>query len=151
MKKNNRALKHKVFGPVEAARNERLSAKLLELAQQPKKSTKAEVEVDGHIRGEHPTIHADANDVMETEADAKAGKGMCALQSLSTPIPASLVVPMACAMSPVVSSLVCSIVLHDQDAGFQECLFYHLLGTAADIIRVDLDSTLQLDFTLDEL
>ncbi|KAI0128655.1 hypothetical protein BJ170DRAFT_339538 [Xylariales sp. AK1849] len=35
-KANNQRLKSKVFGPVEAARMERLSAKLLELAAQPK-------------------------------------------------------------------------------------------------------------------
>lgn len=35
-KANNQRLKSKVFGPVEAARAERLSAKLLELAAQPK-------------------------------------------------------------------------------------------------------------------
>ncbi|KAF3063790.1 hypothetical protein GL218_01449 [Daldinia childiae] len=35
-KTNNQRLKAKVFGPVEAARAERLSAKLLELAAQPK-------------------------------------------------------------------------------------------------------------------
>ncbi|KAK6439721.1 hypothetical protein LTR95_004075 [Oleoguttula sp. CCFEE 5521] len=36
IKKNNTALRKKVFGPVEKARNERLSAKLLALAQQEK-------------------------------------------------------------------------------------------------------------------
>jgi hypothetical protein len=35
-KANNRRLVKHVFGPAEAARNERLSAKLLELAKQPK-------------------------------------------------------------------------------------------------------------------
>ncbi|KAI1096462.1 hypothetical protein F5B19DRAFT_148019 [Rostrohypoxylon terebratum] len=35
-KANNQRLKSKVFGPVEVARAERLSAKLLELAAQPK-------------------------------------------------------------------------------------------------------------------
>ncbi|KAH8673692.1 hypothetical protein BX600DRAFT_455978 [Xylariales sp. PMI_506] len=35
-KTNNQRLKAKVFGPVEAARIERLSSKLLELAAQPK-------------------------------------------------------------------------------------------------------------------
>lgn len=35
-KANNQRLKAKVFGPVESARQERLSAKLLELASQPK-------------------------------------------------------------------------------------------------------------------
>lgn len=36
VKANNRRLKTNVFGPVESARTERLSAKLLELAAQPK-------------------------------------------------------------------------------------------------------------------
>jgi hypothetical protein len=36
IKTNNKALKKNVFGPVETARTERLSAKLLELASQPK-------------------------------------------------------------------------------------------------------------------
>lgn len=36
VKANNQRLKRGVFGPVEAARQERLSAKLLEIASQPK-------------------------------------------------------------------------------------------------------------------
>lgn len=36
LKANNQRLKKNVFGPVEAARNERLSAKLLALAAEPK-------------------------------------------------------------------------------------------------------------------
>lgn len=36
VKANNRRLKKNVFGPVEAARAERLSAKLLAIASQPK-------------------------------------------------------------------------------------------------------------------
>ena len=36
LKANNRRLKKNVFGPVEAARNERLSAKLLALAAEAK-------------------------------------------------------------------------------------------------------------------
>lgn len=43
-KANNAALKSKVFGPVEDARTQRLSAKLLELAQQPKKKDDVDVE-----------------------------------------------------------------------------------------------------------
>ena len=35
-KANHQKLKSRVFGPVESARTERLSAKLLELASQPK-------------------------------------------------------------------------------------------------------------------
>ncbi|KAL1590659.1 hypothetical protein WHR41_00577 [Cladosporium halotolerans] len=44
-KKNNQALSKRVFAPVEAARNERLSAKLLELARQPK-APKEEMEIE---------------------------------------------------------------------------------------------------------
>lgn len=36
IKANNQRLKAKVFGPVESARQERLSAKLMELVSQPK-------------------------------------------------------------------------------------------------------------------
>jgi hypothetical protein len=45
VKKNKAGLKKKVFGPVETARNERLNAKLLELAQQAKPE-RPEMEVD---------------------------------------------------------------------------------------------------------
>ncbi len=40
IKSNNSKLKTRVFGPVETARTERLSAKLLELASQPRPSNK---------------------------------------------------------------------------------------------------------------
>jgi hypothetical protein len=44
IKKNKAVLKKRVFGPVETARNERLSAKLLELANAPKEKMEVEVE-----------------------------------------------------------------------------------------------------------
>ena len=50
VKKANRSkLRARVFGPVENARTERLSAKLLELAAEPKpgKETGEEMEVEG--------------------------------------------------------------------------------------------------------
>jgi hypothetical protein len=47
VKANNRRLKATVFGPVESARTERLSAKLLELAAQPKPKKEAEESADG--------------------------------------------------------------------------------------------------------
>ena len=50
-KANNARLKSRVFGPVETARNERLSAKLLELASQPKpKKEDVNMELDGTFR-----------------------------------------------------------------------------------------------------
>ena len=49
-KANNARLKAGVFGPVESARNERLSKKLLELASQPKpKKDDVVMDVDGMI------------------------------------------------------------------------------------------------------
>ena len=49
-KANNARLKSGVFGPVESARNERLSAKLLELASQPKpKKEHVVMEVEGIV------------------------------------------------------------------------------------------------------
>lgn len=48
IKKNNQKLKARVFGPVEAARNKRLNAKLMELASPPKPPrAQKEVEKDG--------------------------------------------------------------------------------------------------------
>jgi hypothetical protein len=47
-KANNLKLRSKVFGPVEDARKDRLSAKLLELASKPKEKTEDDIEmVDG--------------------------------------------------------------------------------------------------------
>ncbi|SPN98337.1 uncharacterized protein DNG_01384 [Cephalotrichum gorgonifer] len=45
-KANNRKLKANVFGPVEDARAERLSAKLMEVANQPKPIVDAEMKTD---------------------------------------------------------------------------------------------------------
>lgn len=46
-KANNQKLKANVFGPIETARTERLSAKLLELASQPKlKPAKEDIDME---------------------------------------------------------------------------------------------------------
>lgn len=52
VKSNNQRLKQNVFGPVEAARTERLAAKLQELISQPKPSeAKKEIEMQD-VEGE---------------------------------------------------------------------------------------------------
>lgn len=51
IKANNRRLKKNVFGPIEAARNERLSAKLQELIAQPKPEREVEVEMEAVDEG----------------------------------------------------------------------------------------------------
>ncbi|KAI1378275.1 hypothetical protein F4677DRAFT_389602 [Hypoxylon crocopeplum] len=67
-KANNQRLKSKVFGPVEEARAERLSAKLLELAAQPKppkpESTEMKIVDEG---AEEATAAADTNDTMDVD------------------------------------------------------------------------------------
>ena len=45
-KNNNQRLKKNVFGPIESARTERLAAKLLELAAQPKPQNVPETEME---------------------------------------------------------------------------------------------------------
>ncbi|RYP03374.1 hypothetical protein DL764_005189 [Monosporascus ibericus] len=77
-KANNRRLKANVFGPVESARAERLSAKLLELASQPKPEVKevkvaedveaAEEEEEAEAMMEEDTAAAEnANDTMDVD------------------------------------------------------------------------------------
>lgn len=85
VKANNRVLKATVFGPVESARTERLSAKLLELAAQPK--PKKEVEkADGmnHMYTMSPDAVPLTSSTAETEdantieaSDAAAVSSMC--------------------------------------------------------------------------
>jgi hypothetical protein len=93
VKKNNQKLKKHVFGPIESARNERLNARLLELASQPKPArTGMEVERDGNStppqKSEHTpndSVSAEGRDGTEAKDD-QAGRS----SSLSIPIPASL-------------------------------------------------------------
>ncbi|KAI8966871.1 hypothetical protein F5Y11DRAFT_343239 [Daldinia sp. FL1419] len=72
-KANNQRLKAKVFGPVEAARAERLSAKLIELAAQPKpQSDEAEMKIaDGAedvVKEEDAAATADADNTMDVDS-----------------------------------------------------------------------------------
>ncbi|EHA54050.1 hypothetical protein MCOR27_007000 [Pyricularia oryzae] len=68
-KANNQRLKRNVFGPVEAARNERLSAKLMEIATQPKeaKMEDAAPESDENAQAEDAAEDATAT-VMEVDS-----------------------------------------------------------------------------------
>ncbi|KAI6767881.1 hypothetical protein HG530_005890 [Fusarium avenaceum] len=74
-KANNRRLVKNVFGPAEAARNERLSAKLLEVAKQPKPES-SDVNMNNSAQNEE--INDDANEsaqeVEETTMDVDSVK-----------------------------------------------------------------------------
>ncbi|KAF2086956.1 hypothetical protein K490DRAFT_66268 [Saccharata proteae CBS 121410] len=64
-KTNNQKLKSKVFGPVESARTERLSAKLLELAQQSKPEKAETQKANTEVEAEEPTTDAQADEQTE--------------------------------------------------------------------------------------
>ncbi|GAB7322810.1 hypothetical protein MBLNU13_g05379t1 [Cladosporium sp. NU13] len=133
-KKNNQALSKRVFGPVEAARNERLSAKLLALAQQPK-APREEMEIE--------------KDTADKEATAEG------TPSLSIPIPKSiaskdhhhqLLTPPS---TPPTSNNTPTNPILDragQHAMAQEQLFFHLLGASSDILGFDEGGDLRLAF-----
>lgn len=57
-KANNQRLKKNVFGPVEAERTERLSAKLIELAKQPKPEREEIADVAEDDVAEEPAAEA---------------------------------------------------------------------------------------------
>ncbi|OAQ95848.1 hypothetical protein LLEC1_00271 [Akanthomyces lecanii] len=72
-KANNQRLAASVFGPAETARAERLSAKLLEVAKQPKPETSdAKMEEDADVVEEAPVEAGDATmDVDEKRTASK--------------------------------------------------------------------------------
>ncbi|OAA34420.1 putative protein family UPF0642 [Metarhizium rileyi] len=72
-KENNRRKAASVFSPAEVARNERLSAKLLELAKQPKPES-SDVNMDANaINGEDVDV-AQLGDDSGMEIDSKPSK-----------------------------------------------------------------------------
>ena len=161
VKKNKQNLKKKVFAPVETARNERLSAKLLELANQPK-PLRAEMEVEGDgmsqsqdTRNDHVTdsfISAEAKDDAGSDArEDKATEGVSPSMSISIPISllynhtGSLPTPPATPISEATGTVPFLDILA-QKALAKEMLFYHFLGTSNDIIGFDENGDLELSF-----
>jgi len=156
-KKNNQALSKRVFGPVEAARNERLSAKLLALAQQPK-APKEEMEIEKGTQTRHHAFTTGAaadrsTDTADNEATAEG------TPSLSIPIPKGiafndhhhqqLLTPPS---SPPTSNNTPANPILDragQHAMAQEQLFFHLLGASSDILGFDEEGDLRLAFHTD--
>lgn len=160
VKKNKQNLKKKVFGPVETARNDRLSAKLLELASQPKPpKAEMDVEQDG-MRQDIYTIlrpclaniplRTDAKDTTDPEAKDKATGGVST--SLSISIPASLLHSNAQNLPSPPATPTNQPATHAipdmpaQKALAKGLLFHHLLGASTDIIGFDENGDLQLSF-----
>jgi len=164
-KKNNQALSKRVFGPVEAARNERLSAKLLALAQQPK-APREEMEIEKGERTQHQRtrtrmrIHTTETNTSLTESgDKDSGAAAEGTPSLSIPIPqcftsssrdhALLTPPSTPLFNNNNNNNMPATPILDhagQLAMAQEQLFYHLLGASSDVLGFDEDGDLRLAF-----
>jgi len=87
IKRNNSKLRARVFGPVEDARTERLSAKLLELASQPKPQ-KEGLEIDKEnceyiVCTFITQAVANTGTAMKNEENTEEAEGMSSLASLS--------------------------------------------------------------------
>ncbi|KAG9628927.1 hypothetical protein KCU64_g17681, partial [Aureobasidium melanogenum] len=148
-KTNNRKLKKNVFGPVETARTERLSQKLLELASQPK-PPKSDMEVE------------ESNDSKQAESEAKATNANGALNALAIPVPKSLAhqCPATAAASmnmltpPPTPPLDISDFSNPSVGSAHrryadEQLFFHLLGVSTDIHGFDSFGNICLGFGSD--
>jgi hypothetical protein len=164
VKKNRQNLKKNVFGPVEAARNERLSAKLLELASKAKPPRpEMEVEQDGMTQLDNKTrIHTlESNQYTSTEStnpseeasENKTTEGASNSPSISIPIPACLLhhhdhLPTP-PLTPTLDASATTTPILDTSAQkvlAKEMLFFHLLGTSTDIIGFDDNGELELSF-----
>jgi hypothetical protein len=164
-KRNKSKLRSRVFGPVETARTERLSAKLLELAQQPK-PTRSEMEVDTQAdkgvllplmlwENQDTNVCAEQQTASTTTVQDKAtaeGQSLALQRIFSYPVPASL----CCSNYSYGTSdegsgsdeerQHCnedlSVACHDGN----EELFYTLLGLSSDIAGFDAWGDLQMVF-----
>ena len=155
IKKNKSGLKKKVFGPVEQARNERLSQKLMELASQPK-PPREDMEEDSECRlHQHAEFafgaDADMNPVAENDSAEAKEKGTY-VPSLSVAIPASVYsldsqLPTPPDTPPLDTFQNVPILdLAGQKALAKELFFYHLLGASTDILGFDENGELKLGF-----
>ncbi|CAI4211445.1 unnamed protein product [Parascedosporium putredinis] len=73
-KVNNQRLKTNVFGPVESARAERLSAKLMELANQPKPQRDTEMKADDLESNAGEDTAKETAESTEMDVDSAANK-----------------------------------------------------------------------------
>lgn len=126
MKIKRRALSSRVFKPVEDARAERLSAKLLEIAQQPKPERPQAMEVEEDKKENGETW----NGIDEEEKDP-ATEGLFRSPHWSWPIPSSL------HQEKEEASRMCE--------GEEEA-FYAALGACSDILGFHSNGDLVLAF-----
>jgi hypothetical protein len=134
VKKSNRSkLRSRVFAPIEDARNERLSAKLLALASQPK-PPKSEMEVDSQPSKasaavpsvDDPSKSRSKEDTLTVGAEAQErAEGLSSSLSLQ--------------------QVSCQAGLANQEKAGEEML-YMLLGLASEVVGFESDGRLLLQF-----
>jgi hypothetical protein len=73
-KANKTKLRARVFGPIEDARTQRLSAKLLELASQPKPSKPLDIQMDVEEQGQYSDSMSRWRTQLRFETEDGAGK-----------------------------------------------------------------------------
>ena len=148
-KRNKSKLRSRVFGPTEDARTERLSAKLLELAQQPKATQDTEMLVDGQsskgaflehmlwkvgrrCANETCTDQSTTTDVEDTE---KAAGSAADGQSLTLPSTFTLSVPSSLSRSSPGDETSSEGGSDVEEVSMTEGeeLFYAMLGLSGDI------------------
>lgn len=164
IKKNKAALKKRVFLPAETARNDRLSAKLLELAKAPKpaRPAKQEMEVDAAEEGEarlqncidqqHDTDMQRPPAAKEDTAkeDEPTTEGAL-LYSLSVPIPHSLMhcdVPQLLTPPTSPASSLNSALLPAHSTSTEQ-QFFAFLGAATEVLGFNHQGDLALSFSPD--
>ena len=89
-KRNKAKLRDRVFGPVEAARTERLSAKLLELARQPKPTRDTDMLVDGQAVVDTKSVEDNEGGEKDQAVSAEGQSLALPPFALSCPVPRSL-------------------------------------------------------------
>lgn len=147
-KRNNQRLKKKVFGPVESARNERLNAKLLELASQPKPPrSEMEIEEEGALLAKKAALAP----LFQTKniAGAKKPAGKEGAFRASVSIPESLLEDSNAQNWPLPTP---RSTPEADDLGSrtrrrverEEAKFYQFLGHSSEILGFDITGDLEL-------
>lgn len=146
-KRNKSKLRGRVFGPAEAARTERLSAKLLELAQQPKPTKDTEMLVDGQsskgtsiervlFRQTSAGTNTCCSDHPATADSEEAEKAATEGQSLTLPSSFALSIPSSLSHFSCGSETCSEEGSEDEEVSMtddSEDDFYTMLGLSADI------------------
>lgn len=159
-KANNTKLKSRVFGPVEAARTERLSQKLMELASQPKASMDVEPQGKNNVAVYTGmvtlTVGTDGKETESVVKETQHADGALPC-SLSIPIPKSMfsakpfntqnaTLPTPPPTPPLDFAFPEPTNHAENERIAADSLFFHFLGVSTDVQGFDASGNLLLGF-----